>query len=213
MYRKQKRYSFPQTLDPTTHSIKGVHTFIALYKIHQNHKTKQKANNIPPQSSTLSLYNVPLQNISSVLTHSASVLNRQIFIGPSISYIRSRKYQFQQWFPFISRRCLMFRSRVSRFRQVRIAGSILHILFIRSVQSRRLQFEIMVQLFCQIDKARAEQAQTANNLPFIRNVLEIEPLIQKCKHQIEVLHPRHFGGVAQLVPDHVAHQRRKRETS
>merc|ERR1719242_942787 len=55
MYRKQKRYSFPQTLDPTTHSIKGVHTFIALYKIHQNHKTKQIANNIPPQSTTLSL--------------------------------------------------------------------------------------------------------------------------------------------------------------
>jgi len=42
MYRKQKRYSFPQTLDPSTHSIKGVHTFIALYKIHQNHKTKSK---------------------------------------------------------------------------------------------------------------------------------------------------------------------------
>merc|ERR1719242_724141 len=40
MYRKQKRYSFPQTLDPTTKSIKI---------------TKQKANNIPPQSTTLSL--------------------------------------------------------------------------------------------------------------------------------------------------------------
>merc|ERR1711936_1454380 len=42
MYRKQKRYSFPQTLDPSTHSIKGVHTFIALYKIHQNHKNKKQ---------------------------------------------------------------------------------------------------------------------------------------------------------------------------
>merc|ERR1719242_570719 len=215
MYRKQKRYSFPQTLDPSTHSIKGVHTFIALYKIHQNHKNKTKKQIISLRNnySSLSLYNVPLQNISSVLTHSASVLNREIFIGPSISYIRSWQYQFQQWFPFISRRCLMFRSRVSRFRQVRIAGSILHILFICSVESRRLQFEVMVQLFRQIDKARAEQTETANNLPFIGNVLEIEPLIQKCKHQIEILHPRHFGGVAQLVPDHVAHQCRKRETS
>merc|ERR1711953_1142105 len=42
MYRKQKRYSFPQTLDPTTHSIKGVHTFIALYKIHAKSQNKKQ---------------------------------------------------------------------------------------------------------------------------------------------------------------------------
>merc|ERR1712173_576543 len=63
MYRKQKRYSFPQTLDPSTHSIKGVHTFIALYKIHQNHKNK--ANNIPPQQQLLfSLSTMFLSKIS-----------------------------------------------------------------------------------------------------------------------------------------------------
>merc|ERR1712062_34627 len=59
MYRKQKRYSFPQTLDPSTHSIKGVHTFIALYKIHQNHKNKTKSKYYPSATTTtlLSLYN------------------------------------------------------------------------------------------------------------------------------------------------------------
>merc|ERR1712062_457402 len=63
MYRKQKRYSFPQTLDPTTHSIKGVHTFIHC-SLQNTSKSQNKKQIISLRNQLLSLSTMFLSKIS-----------------------------------------------------------------------------------------------------------------------------------------------------